>query len=104
MIKSKAWGMGLLGAVLALAPAAWAADTDTTKMMAPAANSGAMSGAMSGANSFTEGQAKARIEDAGYSGVGELKKDDMGVWRGMASKNGQSVPVGLDFKGNVVAQ
>ncbi len=100
MIKSKAWGVSLLGAFLALAPAAWAAETDSTKMMAPAANTGATSGA----NSFTEGQAKARIEDAGYSGVSELKKDDMGVWRGTGSKNGQSGPVGLDFKGNVVAQ
>lgn len=99
MIKSKAWGVSLLGAFLVLAPAAWADDTTTNKMMAPAANS-----AMSGANSFTEGQAKARIEDAGYSGVSGLKKDDMGIWRGMASKNGQSVPVGLDFKGNIVAQ
>lgn len=95
---NKAWGVGLLGAFLVAAPAAWAADNT---MMAPAMNNGA---AASGSNSFTEGQAKSRIEDAGYSGVSGLKKDDMGVWRGMGSKNGQSVPVGLDFKGNVVAQ
>lgn len=93
---STAWGVGLLGTFLAVAPAAWGADT----MMAPAATGAAMSGA----NSFTEGQAKSRIEDAGYASVSDLKKDDMGVWRGTASKNGQSVPVGLDFKGNIVAQ
>ena len=33
---------------------------------------------VAGRNSFTEGQAKSKIEDAGYSNVGELKKDDNG--------------------------
>lgn len=55
-----------------------------------------------GANSFTEGQAQSRIEAAGYSHVSELKKDDAGVWRGKATRNGQTVDVGLDFRGNVV--
>lgn len=55
-----------------------------------------------GANSFTEGQARSRIEAAGYSQVSELKKDDAGVWRGKATRNGQTVDVGLDFRGNVV--
>ncbi|WP_049810616.1 hypothetical protein, partial [Bradyrhizobium japonicum] len=31
---------------------------------------------VSGANSFTEGQAKSKIEEAGYSNVTSLKKDD----------------------------
>ena len=34
---------------------------------------------VAGANSFTEGQAKSRIEAGGYSNVTELKKDDSGV-------------------------
>src|SRR4051812_30186230 len=33
-----------------------------------------------GANSFTESQARSRIEDAGYSNVSGLRKDDQGVW------------------------
>jgi hypothetical protein len=59
---------------------------------------------VAGANSFTEGQAKSRIESSGYSNVSDLKKDDSGVWRGKAMKDGKSVNVGLDFQGNVVAQ
>jgi hypothetical protein len=59
---------------------------------------------VAGANSFTEGQAKSRIESYGYSGVTALKKDDNGVWRGTAVKDGRSVSVSLDFQGNVAAQ
>jgi hypothetical protein len=56
---------------------------------------------VAGRNSFTEGQAKSKIEDAGYSNVSDLKKDDNGVWRGKASKGGSSTNVSLDFQGNV---
>jgi hypothetical protein len=56
---------------------------------------------VAGANSFTEGQAKSKIEEAGYSSVTELKKDDNGVWRGKASKGGSSADVSVDFQGNV---
>jgi hypothetical protein len=56
---------------------------------------------VAGRNSFTEGQAKSKIEDAGYSNVSDLKKDDNGVWRGKASKGGLSSNVSLDFQGNV---
>jgi hypothetical protein len=55
-----------------------------------------------GANSFTEGQARSRIEAAGFSGVQDLKKDEAGVWRGRAMRGGQTAEVGLDFQGNVV--
>ena len=58
---------------------------------------------MSGANSFTEGQAKSRIESNGFSNVSALRKDTEGVWRGKAMKNGASVSVGLDFQGNIVS-
>ena len=58
---------------------------------------------VAGANSFTEGQAKSKIEEAGYSNVTSLKKDDNGVWRGKASKGGASTNVSLDFQGNVNA-
>ena len=59
---------------------------------------------VAGANSFTEGQAKSRIESNGYANVSELRKDDQGVWRGKAMKDGKSVSVSLDFQGNVTAQ
>ena len=56
---------------------------------------------VAGRNSFTEGQAKSKIENAGYTNVTELKKDDNGVWRGKASKSGSSTAVSVDFQGNV---
>jgi hypothetical protein len=56
---------------------------------------------VAGRNSFTEGQAKSKIEDAGYTGVIELKKDDDGVWRGKANKGGSVMAVSVDFQGNV---
>ncbi|MBH5370578.1 PepSY domain-containing protein [Bradyrhizobium glycinis] len=56
---------------------------------------------VAGRNSFTESQAKSRIEGAGYSNVTELKKDDNGVWRGKAKKGGSTTSVSLDFQGNV---
>jgi len=57
-----------------------------------------------GANSFTEGQAKSRLEAAGYTNVTGLAKDKDGVWRGKASKGGKTQDVGLDYQGNVVAK
>ncbi|WP_245197484.1 DUF4142 domain-containing protein [Labrys sp. LIt4] len=57
-----------------------------------------------GANSFTEGQARDRLSAAGYASIQGLAKDDKGIWRGNATKNGKSVSVGLDYKGNIVAQ
>ena len=58
---------------------------------------------VTGANSFTEGQAKSRIEARGFTNVSALAKDDKGIWRGSAMQNGTSVQVSLDFQGNVVA-
>ncbi|ESX94189.1 DUF4142 domain-containing protein [Mesorhizobium sp. M0761] len=67
--------------------------TDTTNSAAP----------VPGANSFTEDQAKSRIQDAGFSGVSKLTKDDQGIWRGQATKDGKTTTVALDYQGNVVA-
>ena len=58
---------------------------------------------LKGANSFTETQAKDRAVEAGFADVSGLKKDDDGIWRGTASKNGKSGNVAIDFKGNVVS-
>lgn len=56
---------------------------------------------VAGRNSFTEGQAKSRIEDAGYANVSGLQKDNEGVWRGKADKAGTKTDVSVDFQGNV---
>lgn len=57
---------------------------------------------VAGRNSFTEGEAKSRIEKMGFSNVSDLKKDDNGVWRGRAMKDGRTVDLSVDYQGNVV--
>lgn len=57
-----------------------------------------------GANSFTEGQARSRIEAAGYSNVTELQKDDQGIWRGRGTRDGRQMGVALDFTGAVTSR
>ena len=57
---------------------------------------------VAGANSFTQGEAKSRIEKMGFTNIADLKKDDNGVWRGRAMKNGKMVDVSLDYQGNVI--
>lgn len=99
----------LAAAVLALAIPAAAqqrpANRDAGTPAVNSPNSPPNPGApVAGANSFTEGQAKSRIEDKGFKNVSGLKKDDAGVWRGKASQNGKTVNVSVDFQGNVVAR
>ena len=55
-----------------------------------------------GANSFTQAQARSRIERAGFSRVSRLVKDKEGIWRGTAFKAGTVSHVALDYQGNVV--
>jgi hypothetical protein len=57
-----------------------------------------------GANSFTEGQAKGRIEASGFTNVSGLAKDKDGIWRGKAMKGGKSQDIAVDYQGNVVAK
>ncbi len=57
-----------------------------------------------GANSFSDGEARRRIESSGYATVADLKKDGDGIWRGSAMKDGAKVGVWLDYKGNIGQQ
>lgn len=57
-----------------------------------------------GANSFTEGEARRRIEGRGFKDVGHLNKGGDGVWRGAATKDGQHISVWLDYQGDVGRQ
>lgn len=81
-------------------------QTPTTSQDTPAVatpdtkNAGAP---VQGENSFTESQAKSRLEEAGYSTVTDLKLDDQGIWRASATKDAKQVQVALDYQGNVVA-
>lgn len=71
---------------------------------APASPNRAEVPPMPGANSFTRGQARARMQRSGYAQVTDLRKDGRGIWRAKAVKDGQHVNVALDYQGNVTAQ
>jgi len=100
----------VLGAVIALIASGALAQTQSQN---PPAASGPQNPAISGStskqveapvkgrNSFTEGEAKSRIEKSGFSNVSGLAKDDNGVWRGKADKAGTKADVSVDFQGNV---
>ena len=75
----------------------------TTKTPSTSPQTGTRQPPVGGANSFTEAQAHDRIQNAGFSEVKGLKKDDQGIWRGTATQSGKQVNVALDFQGNVVA-
>ena len=79
-------------------------DVKTNPYLADNPASATATPPLAGANSFTESQARDRIEASGYTAVTALTKDAQSIWRGMAMKGGRSVRVALDYKGNVVAQ
>ena len=97
----------LAAALLALAaPAAFAQkpanpDANTPAVASPDTKN--PNAPVEGANSFTEGQARSRIEKEGYTNVTGMTKDDKGVWRGKAMRGGKQVSVSLDFQGNLTA-
>ena len=57
--------------------------------------------AAKGRNSFTQSQARGRIQKAGYTRVSGLAKNRNGVWQGKAFRGKRPVHVALDYKGNV---
>jgi hypothetical protein len=89
----------VVAASVALLSGAVGAQTSTPT----SPQSGTQQPPVAGANSFTENQAKDRIEKAGYAEVTGLKKDDQGIWRATAKHGDKQVNVALDFQGNVVA-
>jgi len=113
--------LATLAAVATLTTAAWAQTNSNPSAMQPMnqnqsgssneavnvkpAGSPETTGSVEpGANSFTEAQARSRIEAQGFTNVVELKKDEQGIWRGRAMRNGQAVSVMLDYKGNIATQ
>lgn len=57
-----------------------------------------------GRNSFTEAEARDRMEQHGYTAVNNLRLDDHHIWRATAVKDGHPVKVALDYQGNIVGQ
>jgi hypothetical protein len=84
-----------------MSPAASPPATNPPMATAPSTDPNAP---LPGANSFTETQAKQRIEKAGFTQVRNLKKDDQGIWRAAAKQGDKQTTVALDFRGNVVAK
>jgi hypothetical protein len=70
----------------------------------PGVDSQTLAAPVAGANSFTEAQARDRLEAHGYTDVTGLRLDDQQIWRGKAMKNGSQVNVALDYQGNIVSQ
>lgn len=54
-----------------------------------------------GANSYTEGQARGRLEEHGFSAITNLRRDDNGLWRATASRSGTASDVAMDFRGRI---
>jgi len=85
--------LGIIGAGAAFAqtaattpPVVSTTSPDSKNAVAPVA----------GRNSFTEAQARSRIEAHGYTNVTGLTKDANSIWRGKATKGGTTVDVALD--------
>ncbi|CAN7639415.1 PepSY domain-containing protein [Rhizobium sp. LjRoot98] len=102
----------LIFATALLSASALAAHAQTTTAPAAAGDTPAVAtpdtanpaAPVEGANSFTEAQAKERMEAAGYSPVSDLKLDEQGVWQAMGTKDGKPVAVSMDYQGNIVSK
>ncbi|MDQ0560194.1 ABC-type transport system substrate-binding protein [Rhizobium mesoamericanum] len=94
-------GASALSAMAQTAPAT-TSDGKTPAIATPGSTN--PTAPVEGANSFTEGQAKERIEKAGYTDVKDLKKDDKGIWKASGKKDGKAVVIALDYQGNIVAK
>ncbi len=68
----------------------------------PPTNAPVAGAPLAGANSFTEAQAKTRLETQGFTSVSALTKDKDGIWRGKATKAGNGLNVSVDYQGNIV--
>ena len=98
-------GTGTLGTVTGPATTGRVSNSPApAAVTTTAAPSRTTSAPVAGANSFTEGQARARIEEKGFGQVTDLKKDDQGIWRAKAMKDGKSMTISLDYQGNLVSQ
>ena len=105
LIKAAALAGCLALGMASFAVAQPAADPSAPPNMAIKAPGNTSSAALAkGHNSFTKGQAKSRIEKAGFTDVSMLDIDADGLWQATATMNGQSVHVALDYKGDVAAQ
>jgi hypothetical protein len=92
----------LWGFVLVAVPAI--AQTDTTSPLPTPQSSVDTTRPLPGSNSFTENQVRERLQENGFNSVTGLRKDDNGIWRGQAMRNGVKGPVSIDYRGNIFQQ
>jgi len=59
---------------------------------------------VAGANSFTQEQARQRLQANGFTQIGPLSKDVDGIWRGEARKDGKAFAIAVDYQGNIAAK
>jgi len=101
--------LGGLAASLAIATnadaqiTAPASTTSQTPRTSESADSAVVPAAQleAGANSYTEGQARSRLEANGFSAISNLRKDDNGFWRATAMHSATSGDVAMDFQGRI---
>lgn len=93
-----------VSATLALAQRTPSTNSDGNTPAIATPDSKNVTAPVEGANSFTQDQAKSRIEKAGFSDVKNLTKDDNGIWMAAGMKDGKSVNIALDYQCNVVAK
>ena len=86
------------------APVPASLTVSTVRVVTDHADSHNAAAPVPGKNSFTEAQARDRLEQHGYSAVSGLQLDNDQIWRGTATKDGRSVKVALDYQGNIVGQ
>jgi putative membrane protein len=80
------------------------ASAQTSPPAAPDITNANPAAPVAGANSFTQEQARKRLESNGFTQVGPLSKDEDGVWRGQARKDGRAFSVAVDYQGNIAAK
>jgi hypothetical protein len=96
--------LGIIGAGGAFAQTtAITPRANSPAVIATSPDAKAAASPVAGANSFTESEARTRLEANGYTKITGLEKDEKSVWRGSAMKNGTSVRVALDYQGTIVA-
>ncbi len=97
-------GAAVIGSGAAFAQTPPSSSTTPPAIATGKGDSNTTAAPVAGKNSFTEGEARDRLEKHGYTAVSGLMKDDQSIWRGTAMKDGKSVSVALDYQGNIVAK
>ncbi len=104
LITAALIGAAVIGSGAALAQTPPSSSPTPPAIATSKGDSNTTAAPVAGKNSFTEGEVRDRLEKHGYTAVNGLMKDDQSIWRGMATKDGKSVAVAVDYQGNIVAK